>query len=222
MFSAKDIKKQWIYSSLTSSYENIADVFDASRQNAWREAELIMLITEGDRVLDLGCGNGRLLKAVPPVNFDYLGIDSNAYLLDQARKDFPQRQFERANMLDYDFGSEQWDKIYCLAAFHHLATKEDRLLFLNKVYHALKPGGQLLMTNWYLWQRRYWPSFFHWSQHKIAWNDCFVTWAHASPRYYHAFTGGELKRLLKQAGFKHLEQKVQDRNYLTVAVKPVR
>jgi hypothetical protein len=62
------------------------------------------------------------------------------------------------------------------------------------------------MTNWHLWHQPFWKHFFNQWHRKISWKDFFIPWK--SPdgkvqcqRYYHGFTKGELKRLLKKSGF---------------------
>ena len=206
--------------SLAHSYETIAADFDRTRQSVTTELQAAAdYIKAGDRVLDLGCGNGRLLKAVVAVNFDYLGIDDNGQLLDQARRAFPRRGFSLSDILTFDYGQNQWDVVVAVASFHHLLTPQERLQVLRSIHQSLRPSGRLLLTNWRLWQWRYLPGFFRCWTKKLAWNDAFITWNHAYPRYYHAFTQRELSRLLRQAGFPHSQTRIIRHNYLTVAVK---
>lgn len=213
-------KKQWIEDSLRRSYEAIAADFDHSRQYSTPELQAAVdAIKPGHTILDLGCGNGRLLKAVDNVNFDYLGIDTNPALLRQAQLNFPQATFVHHDMVTFEYGVEQWDNIFAIASFHHLVTTSDRLEVLSRVYAGLKPGGSFIMTNWRLWQWRYAASFFYWWRHKMAWNDTFITWNHQHPRYYHAFTTGELHRLLRAAGFTTCTTTVVRNNYVTRANK---
>lgn len=215
-----ETKKKRIEDSLRQSYESIASDFDKTRQNV--SPELLTAATTieaGNSVLDLGCGNGRLLKAAPAVNFDYLGIDTNQQLLDQARSTFPAVRFTLSTMQDFDFGQSGWDRIIAIASFHHLTTAEERIEVLKRIYQGLKPGGKLVMTNWRLWQRRYWSAFVRWWPHKIVWNDTFITWNNQFPRYYHAFTERELHQLLRSAGFTDIETRVIRHNYVTTASK---
>lgn len=213
-------KKQWIEDSLRQSYESIASDFDKTRQNITPELQVAAdTILEGSSVLDLGCGNGRLLKAAPTVNFDYLGLDRNQALLDQARSTFPGARFEFGDMEDFDFGQDRWDRVIAVASFHHIITVEERVEVLKRIYQGLKPSGKLVMTNWRLWQRRYLPAFIRWWPHKIVWNDTFVTWNNQFPRYYHAFTTRELHHLLQSAGFTDIETRVIRHNYVTTASK---
>lgn len=182
---------------------------------------LTSLVQPGDVIADFGCGNGRLLKALPSVNFHYYGFDDNQQLLEQAKRNFPQHQFDFCRLPDMPNQSLQYDKVFLIAVFQHLVDQADRQLALRRIYQSLKPGGRLLMTNWRLWSWRYLPYMFKRLNKKIAWNDFFIPWNHTVWRYYHGFTQSELQRLLTQAGFIVEQQEIQGYNYLTVAIRPL-
>lgn len=191
------------------SYEQVAESFDVTRQGPWQEiVPLTQHVKDGDSILDLGCGNGRLLNALPGVNFDYLGIDGNDYLLHQASKKFPARKFMLARLEDIELNPQSYTSIFCVAAFHHLVGRDDRLSFLKKCLGALKPRGILILSAWKLWQLRYVKNMFMFPMDKVQPNDFFIPWNAGGKtvyRYYHGFTKGELTRLLRMAGFKNFE-----------------
>ncbi len=214
------------------SYEAIAEAFDASRQHPWRElGRYANDIREGDRILDLGCGNGRLLKALPNVNYEYVGIDGNEFLISQAKAEAPRSIFCRERLEDVELVSGSFDHIFCIATFHHLVTREDRQLLLKKCHEALKPEGILILAVWNLWQWKYMRYLFSQVTYKISWNDFFVPWklpAGTVWRYYHGFTARELVSLFREAGFTRSEldqeeamssQQWKKRNYIVRAVK---
>jgi SAM-dependent methyltransferase len=205
------------------AYERIAHEFDRTRQVAWQElTDLGSAVKDNDRVADLGCGNGRLLKALPKVNFDYVGIDANAHLINQARYEFPGQAFSVATLEHMELELASFDVIFCIAAFHHLIGTNDRLAFLQKCHDALKPGGQLCMTVWNLWQPKYVKYYFHDVSKKVDWNDLMIPWnAGKEPvwRYYHAFTKRGLRRLLEKVQFRNVEVTTIGRNYVIRAMK---
>ncbi len=46
-------------------------------------------IVDGQKVLDLGCGNGRLLNVLQNKNIDYIGVDNSENLLLNAQNAYP-------------------------------------------------------------------------------------------------------------------------------------
>lgn len=202
-------------SELKNIYDNISAEFNASRQHPWPELEVVIpYIRDGFNILDLGCGNGRMLKlfATSGKKFDYLGIDFSEELIKQARVQFPQHTFQVADIRQLDIAPASFDLVVMIAAFHHLETKKERERLLSHIYRWLKPGGYLFMTNWHLWQIKYLPYLWKNIGQKKSWNDCFIPWQKYSGdqnkmwRYYHAFTRGELNSLLRQVGFRFFSQ----------------
>jgi len=206
------------------SYQAIAAEFHQTRQkHVWPELDLLTGYVQPEaHVLDLGCGNGRLLKALSTVNLTYRGIEANHYLLEQARQQWPGQEFLFGELPTVELGSAKYQAVFMIAVFHHLVDRQDRLEALQKIYQCLQPGGYLLMTNWWLWQPRYLQNYFHWLDRKLAWNDFFVSWGPKDKRqwrYYHGFTPRELVRLLKSAGFTIELQTKNGFNLMTVARK---
>ena len=60
------------------NYNDIATSFDLTRKKEiWPEVRAqAAVIKEGSKILDVGCGNGRLLEALPKQKIDYLGVDN--------------------------------------------------------------------------------------------------------------------------------------------------
>lgn len=157
--------------------------------------------------MDLGCGNGRLLKSLKQSDnkFYYLGVDFSQSLIDEAKKAHPDTRFIVSDMTDLHFDPESFDMIFMIASFHHLPTRRERLELLFKINRWLKPGGYLFMTNWNLWQKKYLKYALEKFWSKNSWNDFFIPWQTKDDktvwRYYHSFTTGELVYLLKATHF---------------------
>ncbi len=208
--SYKEIMEQ-----LKKTYDEIAEDFSRTRSRPWEEmAELAKEVWERARVLDIGCGNGRLLKVLPP-NIEYLGVDLSERLIKEAQSAFPEKRFLVGDFLslskkvlgkDYDF-------VFMIAVLHHLPTPSARLRFLRKARDLLKQNGKLMLTVWNLWKEE---------KHKSAIDekgDIFVPFGQKRiPRYYHAFTPKELTDLVNKAGFE-VEKFQENRNLLLVGRK---
>jgi SAM-dependent methyltransferase len=88
------------------------------------------------RVLDLGCGGGRLAQWVQPG--DYLGFDVDPASLAAATGAFPQHRF--ATQLP---AGERFDTLVALAVIEHLPEPERHLAQWREL---LAPGGSMVLT----------------------------------------------------------------------------
>ena len=77
-------------------YNLIADDFSRTRDETWDEMFFLFenYLKPGDKVLDLGCGNGRWFKLFKTYNIDYIGVDSSVKLIDIAQKNNPEAKFQ--------------------------------------------------------------------------------------------------------------------------------
>lgn len=99
-----------------------------------------------ERVLDLGCGDGRLislvLEARPRVS-EAIGVDSSPPMIKLARQRFTGDR--RVVIQEHDLQRElpalgSFDVIVSGFAIHHLAHERKRQLF-GEIANALQPGG---------------------------------------------------------------------------------
>lgn len=205
---AKEIK-----TSVKKAYNAIADQFSQTRQRPWGEFEgFLKYVKKGDHALDVGCGNGRLYgflkEKVGAIH--YTGVDQSSGLLDLAKKQNSEAQFLEQDMEHLEVKKNHFDVIFSIASFHHLPTKKSRQVALKKIHGALKKEGVLIMTNWNLFQRKYFPELLKaigkWLIHfgrKLSWNDLWIKWAKVpEKRYYHAFLPGELKEYFSPSDWK--------------------
>jgi len=205
-------KAEKILQQVKDGYNRIAGHFSATRYAPWAEFELFKeYIKAGQKILDLGCGNARFYKFLQDqgIKVDYYGLDNSEELIKICKEKYPEvaENFVVGEMADLPYQDNYFDLVIGIASFHHLPSKTLRLQALAEIRRVLKPGGYLLMSNWHLWHQPYFKHFFKQFFKKISLKDFFVPWKSADgrvqcQRYYHAFTKGELKKLLRQADFK--------------------
>lgn len=99
---------------------------------------------EGDRILDIGCGTGRILRYLPEC--DYLGADLSEQYIDRARK----RVFAgRTRFISSDINEflseskERFDIIIGYGLLHHLNDGE-AVAMIRRAKDSLLPGGRLV------------------------------------------------------------------------------
>jgi len=199
-----------ILNDVRESYDKIAEDFSRTRKNVWEEFKpLANYVSMGDKVLDLGCGNGRLVELFFGKPIEYFGIDNSQKLIEIAKSKYPQQEFLVFDGLKIPFEDNFFDKIFCVAVLHHIPGKQLRQEFLNEARRVLKPGGKLVLTTWYLWQKvTGWCLFFKYTLKKLFGKseldffDIMEPWGKISERYFRNFRKGELKRLVKKCRFK--------------------
>ena len=99
-------------------------------------------IKEDSRILDLGCGDGKLSHALAlhAKKGMVVGIDASLGMLDKAKElSSPNLEFIHMDINDMLFESE-FDIIFSNAALHWV---HDHKKLLGNCYRALKPGGRI-------------------------------------------------------------------------------
>ena len=196
-------------------YDLIADKFSATRKHFWRGMEFIGDdVRDGDRVLDFGCGNGRLLELFADKKIEYTGVDVSEKLIEIAKQKYSTENvnFQKiSGQASLAFPNDYFNAIYSIAVFHHLPSEKHRKEIIAELHRGLKPGGKVIVTVWNLWQKKYFKNILQnwWNKllgkRNLDWNDCAITFAdnqgRVFSRYHHAFTRRELKRLFSEAGF---------------------
>jgi tRNA (cmo5U34)-methyltransferase len=110
------------------------------------EVELVEALAHVERVLDLGCGDGKLAAVVleaRPETAEAVAIDRSQPMLDLARQRFAHEP--RARLVEHDLDQPlpdlgTFDAVVSGFAIHHLAHLRKQSLF-SEVAGILRPGG---------------------------------------------------------------------------------
>lgn len=211
-----------ILNKVKNNYSVIAPHFSETRQRFWNEMrDFAESIGSGDRVLDLGCGNGRLYDALKEKSIDYTGVDNSLELLSFAKGRWGEsdnRRFLLGDVTNLDWWKgEKYDVVFLIATLHHIPSEALRKKVLKNVLEILKPNGFLIMTNWALFRKKYLMFLAKniilklFGRSELDFGDAMIPWKSneggeiIAERYVHAFTLRELKRLVKKTGFEVLE-----------------
>lgn len=97
----------------------------------------------GGRVLEIGCGTGRVLERIAADGIDCAGLDASAAMLERLRARVSERvALVRADMRDFQIDGPPFALVYsAFRAFQHLETVDDQLRCLACVRAHLASGG---------------------------------------------------------------------------------
>jgi ubiquinone/menaquinone biosynthesis C-methylase UbiE len=111
---------------------------------ARRRAFLLESVRPGDRVLDLGCGDGTFTAALSETGTHPTGADIAEGALERARERHPGADYVRIEPHGpWPFPDAGFDAVWAGEVVEHVADTER---WLNEVRRVLRPGGRLLLT----------------------------------------------------------------------------
>jgi ubiquinone/menaquinone biosynthesis C-methylase UbiE len=214
-----------ILNKVKADYSEIACQFHQTRQSFWKDLNFFKkYIQSGDKVLDVGCGNGRLLNLIQNQKVKYVGLDASPQLIKLAQQAFPEYQFVVGDALDLPFDDNSFDKVFAIALLHQVPSKKLRAKAIQEIQRVLKKDGLCLLTVWNLWQKRYFKyvikNFFKKIifLSKLDFKDALIPWKKDGQgkvwRYYHAFTLREFINLARQSNLEIIEAGYTERDKL--------
>jgi ubiquinone/menaquinone biosynthesis C-methylase UbiE len=208
---SKDVFAQSVVAEVRDAYNAIADHFADTRSRQWEEVRFLIehAVRPGEKLLDIGCGGGRVAEICDDCKVEYVGVDLSEQMIERSKKEFPGKEFHVADMQSLPFEDAKFDHSIAVASFHHLPDDATRLRALSEMARVVKPGGTIMLLNWNLLQPRFWP--LRWNSVKAwlfgkkqyGWRDVLVPWKNQkrevlAERYYHAFTKREFRQLVNR------------------------
>jgi SAM-dependent methyltransferase len=109
-----DYKEYWLNDNLN----NIVAGSNTENPEGWNPVDVLKEILKSihfEKILDFGCGYGRLCRVVQPEN--YIGIDLNPRAIQEARSRYPEYFFKE---IDVDTEYDNVDVVLAYTVFLHL------------------------------------------------------------------------------------------------------
>lgn len=118
-----------------------------------RQVATALDLSSEDRVLELGCGVGRIGREIAPGCAQWTGTDISERMIDHARQRLSDLEHTSFHQLDRSrldmIGDGSLDKVYSVAVLCHM-DKEDLYLYLQELRRCLRTGGLAYVETWNL------------------------------------------------------------------------
>ncbi|MFZ3598664.1 class I SAM-dependent methyltransferase [Streptomyces sp. BH104] len=106
------------------------------------------LVPAGARVLDAGCGTGRVMIRLAELGYDCVGIDLDASMLDVARERAPRLPWFRTDLAEFDPAAlgiaTDFDLVVAAGNVLPLLTPGTEATVVERLAATLRPGGLLV------------------------------------------------------------------------------
>jgi putative AdoMet-dependent methyltransferase len=162
-------------------------------------------LAPNSRILEIGTGSGHFARAAAKAGHRVTAVDVSTTMLEYARSraladGLANIEFSHAGFLSFRATSESYDAVVSVAVLHHLPDVW-KMVALQRVKQALKPGGKLLLGD----------VVFSWTGQDHS--TCFESFINACPEAVRQNAIGHASRefstldwimvgLLQRAGFK--------------------
>lgn len=204
-------------------YATFAASFSETRSESAQELQVILpYIADGARVLDIGCGNGRVAALLDRQRRGvvYVGVDASEEMMGNARRKAQGAEFVAVDITQPDWmdrlpgqaGSQPapraFECVLMLAVLHHIPGGDVRARLMRQARELLAPQGHLVVSTWqFMDNERMRKKIVPWStvgidERELEPGDVLLDWKRGGVglRYCHWIGKDELDALAAQAG----------------------
>lgn len=179
------------------AYDANPSIFESSRQE--EIASLLASFPRRERLLDVGCGTGNILRLARPLFRSCVGVDLSRPLLAELRHRTG-LDLASAEAFRLPFRDGAFDAVTMYALVHHLL---DPMPAFREAHRVLRPGGTIYLDH----DPNYYFGRFYHIYYRVRWADRpgFGSWDAEMSEWHHTRTGGlnpdRVREKLLRAGF---------------------
>jgi ubiquinone/menaquinone biosynthesis C-methylase UbiE len=174
----------------------------------------VLEITPETRVLEIGCGIGRVGRELAPHCQEWVGVDISSHMIEIARdrlEGIPNARLEVLPESNLNlFKDHSFDAIYCTIVFMHLDSW-DVYRYIRDTYRCLRSAGRAYFDHINLLSREGWQKFME----IVATSSPESRPAHSS----RCATPQEMEKYAIEAGFSSIRVRSQDPQLVTLLVR---
>jgi SAM-dependent methyltransferase len=174
--------ERWMRNPLMRAWTTGVMALKPSREK--RALRFIRRFARDGRLLDVGCGDGRLAMRAAAAGFDVLGVEPSPKMAAKAARRIGKERVLVGRLEDFDLTPESFDAIVTVSYVEHEPAPRQAL---QRMQRLLKPGGVCLHKT---------PNYATKLRKLLGRRWSGYRW----PEHVQYFTPGTLGRLLKETG----------------------
>jgi ubiquinone/menaquinone biosynthesis C-methylase UbiE len=136
-----------------NEYDLIAPFYDIEHAGFSEDLDMYINFAElcGGKILELGCGSGRILLPLAEEGHEVVGVDSSAAMLDIARQRATAEGLSnRVRLVQQDLVDLNLDQKFrmafiALGSFAHITTRKEQQQALARIHAHLSPGALFIL-----------------------------------------------------------------------------
>jgi SAM-dependent methyltransferase len=117
---------------------------DRLQNRIWSKTLNYCSLSQGARVLDVGCGTGRWVRRLEEHGMSVVGIDQSSEMLSIARKRGTLSRMVSGEVQNLPFCDESFECISVVTVIQHIPPQE-QVRALSEMVRVLRPGGYLFL-----------------------------------------------------------------------------
>jgi SAM-dependent methyltransferase len=158
-YRSRGVKEYW-----TSRWEDIPVDAPMTNADAYPLKYAMMTVRHPDaRILEAGCGAGRILRYFHARGYDIVGIDYVAVAVEKLSTADPSLKVEVGDITNLPYTDGEFDDVLAFGLYHNIENDLEHAV--SETYRVLKPGGavcasfradnvQTRLTDWLADRRR--------------------------------------------------------------------